>query len=149
MNENKQGYSDEWQPYTGDYDKFEYDVKLKDGTIITNCYPNAGNFQSLYTYETSSEANVELIRFSTEPRTWLNEGVSANKVNEQEEDWSLTFQELRYKEPLGKYLIWNFYQLRDEYKLIQTKSSIQPKNARDLITKIYNEITGQSTDIRN
>lgn len=43
-NDNTCGYSTEWQPYLNDYDKFEYDVKLKDGTIITNCYPNAGFF---------------------------------------------------------------------------------------------------------
>ncbi len=137
---NKQGYSDNWQPYTGDYDKFEYDVKLSDGTIITNCYPNACSFQSMYTYETAHEDNVEFIRFSAEPRTWLNHSVSNNKLNEQEEDWALTFEELKYKEPLNKYLIWNFYQLRDEYHLIQTKSCIQPKSARDLIVKTYNEI---------
>lgn len=34
--ENTCGYSDNWQPYIGDYDKFEYAVKLKSGEIIEN-----------------------------------------------------------------------------------------------------------------
>lgn len=32
--ENTCEYSDNWQPYIGDYDKFEYDVKLKSGEVI-------------------------------------------------------------------------------------------------------------------
>jgi hypothetical protein len=44
MKDNTCNYSDEWQPYISDYDKYEYDVKLKDGTIVENCYPNAGKF---------------------------------------------------------------------------------------------------------
>jgi hypothetical protein len=43
---NTLGYSTEWEPYRKEdgYDKLEYDVMLKDGKIITNCYPNAGFF---------------------------------------------------------------------------------------------------------
>lgn len=37
---------DEWLPYT-DYEKQECDVKLKDGTIIYHCWPNAGKFNPL------------------------------------------------------------------------------------------------------
>ena len=40
-------YSTEWQPYIMDYDKFEYDIKLKDGSIYCNCYPNAQKFNSI------------------------------------------------------------------------------------------------------
>lgn len=31
----------EWKPYTGDYEKQFYDVKDKDGNILTKCWPNA------------------------------------------------------------------------------------------------------------
>ncbi len=34
----------EWLPYTGDYEKQECDVKLKDGTILKHIWPNAGKF---------------------------------------------------------------------------------------------------------
>lgn len=34
----------QWFDYTGDYEKVFYDIKLKDGTIIEGCWPNAGNF---------------------------------------------------------------------------------------------------------
>jgi hypothetical protein len=37
---------DEWIPYT-DYEKGECDVKLKDGTIVYHCWPNAGKFNPL------------------------------------------------------------------------------------------------------
>jgi hypothetical protein len=37
---------DEWIPYT-DYEKQECDVKLKDGTIVYHCWPNAGKFNPL------------------------------------------------------------------------------------------------------
>lgn len=43
---NTLGYSTEWEFYRPEdgYDKLEYDVKLKDDTIVTNCYPNGGFF---------------------------------------------------------------------------------------------------------
>ncbi len=37
---------DEWIPYV-DYEKAECDVKLKDGTIVYHCWPNAGKFNPL------------------------------------------------------------------------------------------------------
>jgi hypothetical protein len=37
---------DEWIPYI-DYEKAECDVKLKDGTIVYHCWPNAGKFNPL------------------------------------------------------------------------------------------------------
>jgi uncharacterized protein YecA (UPF0149 family) len=73
-------YSDEWQPYIGDYDKFEYDIKLKDGTIVENCYPNGGKFNSIsdeHDQHQFEEALVSEIRFSERPRFGLNAGVSS------------------------------------------------------------------------
>ena len=32
----------EWLPFTGDYDKVYYDVKLPSGEIVPHCWPNAG-----------------------------------------------------------------------------------------------------------
>jgi len=76
MRDNTCNYSDEYQPYTGDYDKFEYDVKLKDGTVLTNCYPNAGKFNVLDSDVSCEETDVEEIRFSNEPMSTLNIEVS-------------------------------------------------------------------------
>ena len=76
---NSMGYSDEWQPYQGDYDKFEYDVKLKDGTVVENCYPNAGKFNSIsdeHNAEDFGEELVSEIRFSNAPRFGINKDVS-------------------------------------------------------------------------
>lgn len=35
-----------WKKYTGEYEKIFYDIKLKSGKIIENCYPNAGTFHT-------------------------------------------------------------------------------------------------------
>jgi hypothetical protein len=77
--ENNCNYSDEWQPYINDYDKFEYDVKLKDGTIVENCYPNGGKFNSISDLhnDTSFEGSeISEIRFSEKPRYGINGEVS-------------------------------------------------------------------------
>ena len=37
---------DEWLPFT-EYEKQECDIKLKDGTIVKHCYPNAGSFSPM------------------------------------------------------------------------------------------------------
>lgn len=79
MKENTCNYSDEWQPYIGDYDKFEYDVKMKDGTIVENCYPNAGKFNSIsesHDQMSFDGADVVEIRFSEKPRFGINGSVS-------------------------------------------------------------------------
>lgn len=71
------GYSDEWQPYIGDYD--EYDIKLKDGTVVENCYPNGGKFNpisDLHDNQSFDGSQVAEIRFSENPRFGINEGVS-------------------------------------------------------------------------
>ena len=73
-------YSDHWQPYIKDYDKFEYDIMLSDERIVENCYPNAGEFNSLssiYDGQRFHEDLVVGIRFSNNPKLWLNEGVSS------------------------------------------------------------------------
>lgn len=36
----------EWKPYTGEYEKRWYDIKLKSGSVILSCWPNAGTFHS-------------------------------------------------------------------------------------------------------
>jgi hypothetical protein len=54
----------EWIPYI-DYEKAECDVKLKDGTIIYHCWPNAGKFNPLYssTIDFVAEEDVVEIRY--------------------------------------------------------------------------------------
>jgi hypothetical protein len=77
--ENTCNYSDEWQPYIGDYDKYEYDIRLKNGTIVENCYPNAGNFHSISDEHKDMEfpeADIVEIRFSEKPRYGINGDVS-------------------------------------------------------------------------
>jgi hypothetical protein len=37
-----------WIPYAGTYEKQVYDIKLKSGTIIVCCWPNAGRFTELH-----------------------------------------------------------------------------------------------------
>lgn len=72
--DNTCGYSDNWQPYIGDYDKYEFDIKLKDGTIVENCYPNAGKFNSISDEHNGKqflEEEVVEIRFSQNPRYGL------------------------------------------------------------------------------
>ena len=64
----------------GDYDKFEYDIRLKSGEVVENCYPNAGVFNSIsdvYDGEGFSEDLVEEIRFSKRPRFGINDNVSS------------------------------------------------------------------------
>lgn len=37
----------DWITYAGEYLKQEYDIRLNDGTVIKNCWPNAGYFHEL------------------------------------------------------------------------------------------------------
>lgn len=72
--ENTNNYSDDWQQYTGDYDKFEYDIILKDGTLVTNCFPNARKFLSFseeHERQSFSEDLVDKIRFTQSPKIVL------------------------------------------------------------------------------
>jgi hypothetical protein len=92
--ENTCKYSDNWQPYINDYDKFEYDIKLKNGVIIENCYPNAGKFNSISDEHNGQKFNSDLvseIRFSQRPRLMLNSKVSTAEMTEE------------YKERIKKY----------------------------------------------
>jgi hypothetical protein len=98
-------YSDEWQPYIGDYDKFEYDIKLKDGTIVENCYPNARKFNSIsdeHDQQDFPESKVVEIRFSERPRFGLNAGVSSRPQYEWLErkrvETEMTFE---FRNPYG------------------------------------------------
>lgn len=73
-------YSDQWQSYIGDYDKFEYDILLQDGTIVENCYPNADKFHSISDAHRGQHfhtKDIVEIRFSQVPRWGINEGVSS------------------------------------------------------------------------
>lgn len=72
IEDNKCSYSKYWQPYTWDYDKFEYDIKTKNGKVVENCYPNAGVFQSMSTTERVLEEDVAEIRFAENPIADIN-----------------------------------------------------------------------------
>ena len=88
--DNTCNYSDEWQPYIGDYDKYEYDVKLKDGRVIENCYPNAGKFNSIspeHDRQSFDENDVVEIRFSQKPRFGINGEVSNVDQYPDEDDF--------------------------------------------------------------
>lgn len=80
------GYSDNWQSYKNDYDKFEYDIKLLDGTIVYNTYPNSGRFNVLYGNKDESypESQVLEIKFAERPNTDLNYEVSNVKPIDDE-----------------------------------------------------------------
>ena len=40
-----------WIDFDGDYEKIEYDIMLTDGTVVNNCWPNAGGFFPLLSSE--------------------------------------------------------------------------------------------------
>jgi hypothetical protein len=63
------GYSFEFKPYLG-YDKFEYDILLKDGTTMFSCYPNAGFFTSIHKDTVNKKVEyteIDKIRFTHFP----------------------------------------------------------------------------------
>lgn len=70
--DNTCNYSKEWQPYIGDYDKFEYDVKTKEGDVWVNCYPNAGYFNPINVAIKIPQEDVAEIRFSEKPKIGIN-----------------------------------------------------------------------------
>ncbi|GJN60454.1 hypothetical protein [Elizabethkingia anophelis] len=70
-------YSKEWQPYLG-YDKQEYDIKLKDGRIFENCYPNGGYFNPL-DHEKIHESEVAEIRYSVNEKMYINHNEVDNR----------------------------------------------------------------------
>lgn len=72
IQDNTCNYSKDWQPYMSDYDKFEYDIKTKDGRTIFNCYPNARKFSSFKTRDVIHESEVAEIRFSENPIVGIN-----------------------------------------------------------------------------
>ena len=80
MENKKELYSDNWEAYQGEYWKREYDIKLKDGTIVENCYPNGGKFNSIsdeHNQQDFDEKDVVEIRFSHRPRYGINGKVSS------------------------------------------------------------------------
>jgi hypothetical protein len=126
--ENTMNYSDEWQPYLGNYDKFEYDIKLKDGTVVENCYPNAGKFNSVSDEHDGQFFNEELvseIRFSNTPRYGLNSRVSNipqyewldKRMEERklkEETFMVTDHYLKFRDNI--YTDWANYPKPPQYK---------------------------------
>lgn len=85
MIEKTELYSDEWEPYQGEYWKREYDIKLKDGTIVENCYPNAGKFNSIseqHDQQQFEEDQVSEIRFSDKPRYMIGNPFSTKVPDE-------------------------------------------------------------------
>ncbi len=45
--ENSKLTKTEWTPFDGDYEKRIQDIKLKNGDIVYECYPNAGEWNIL------------------------------------------------------------------------------------------------------
>lgn len=84
MKKNTCGYSYEWQPYKMDYDKFEYDIKLKDGRIIEGCYPNAGKFAPLDEETDYPENEIAEIRFTHNPKWGISKPPIENNMNTTE-----------------------------------------------------------------
>lgn len=62
-----EGTDDDWQPYNGDYEKRWYDIRLKGGAILKDCYPNAGFFHPLGTNEYIGGDRVAAIRETDDP----------------------------------------------------------------------------------
>jgi uncharacterized C2H2 Zn-finger protein len=55
--------TDQWQRYTGDYEKEWHAIKTKDGKVYLSCWPNAGVFfcdQKTYNVEVKEENVVEV-----------------------------------------------------------------------------------------
>jgi hypothetical protein len=50
-----------WKFYTGEYDKIEYAILLKDGTTRNSCWPNAGTFHDLESGDVIQEDDVLMI----------------------------------------------------------------------------------------
>lgn len=48
----------DWIKYPGEYEKRWYDIKLFNGTIYKDCYPNAGTFHPMGTNLRIKEADV-------------------------------------------------------------------------------------------
>jgi hypothetical protein len=80
---NTKKYSYNWQPYNG-YDKFEYDLVLKSGTIVENCFAETkGVFTSYSDYHEDMEFNedeIAEIRFSANPKLDINQILTAKDV---------------------------------------------------------------------
>lgn len=82
-----------WIKYSGNYEKQEYDVKLVDGSVIKNCWPNAGMFCPLVHYEKNNLTNyidhigmisgqyVVAIKSSDTNSFWLRINNEKSKMN--------------------------------------------------------------------
>lgn len=54
-----------WEFFTGVYDKIEYSVKLKDGSVRSYCWPNAGKFHDLESGDVVNGDDVLAIKPAT------------------------------------------------------------------------------------
>lgn len=57
----KKDLTNEWIPYDGDYCKEFQDIRLKDGTEIMFCYPNAGFFHPMEKSQSSVSFPEKLV----------------------------------------------------------------------------------------
>lgn len=89
---------DEWIPYV-DYEKAECDVKLKDGSIVYHCWPNAGKFNPLCSdRDEVPEEDVEYIMY----RKYYRDGLCESNCNGDNPDIGIEF----VSEPTGSYIDW-------------------------------------------
>lgn len=72
----------QWQVYTGEYEKKWYDIKMNNGIIIKDCWPNAGMFHSEDSDYIPSQ-NVAYIRETDDP-IWR--AVDARQAKQKESD---------------------------------------------------------------
>jgi hypothetical protein len=56
----------EWQEYDHDYEKDFHDIRLKDGTELKECWPNAGIWYQALTGREVSDEEVTHVRLTDE-----------------------------------------------------------------------------------
>lgn len=127
INDNTQNYSDDWQIYTGDYDKFEYDIITKEGKVYENCYPNAGKFTTMVGETVSiKEEDVVQIRFSNNPKMYLD--------NE--------FSRFKCKNPIDLQTSQDFVEFTDkeDFQVIKEFSNIFPERNNTTFKRVEPKI---------
>jgi len=53
---------DAWEKYTGVYEPVFYDLKLKNGRLVSHCWPQEGNYHPV---DSSGEAYIEGYRIDS------------------------------------------------------------------------------------
>lgn len=72
--QNTENYQDNWLPFTGKHDQFEYDVTLHDGTVIENCFEYQERLTSVSDAHNRLQitlSDIALIRFAQNPRAGI------------------------------------------------------------------------------